>query len=90
MLTGDSIIQGRLLTNAEQEVKPLLDIIRQADAAFTNLEAQTTIEEIPPWRTADPILARRRGFSGSWSKQVSIYLQRQQIIITAYQDYSMS
>ncbi|TIL82598.1 MAG: CapA family protein [Mesorhizobium sp.] len=37
-LTGDSIIQRRLLSDRDPVVKPLFDIIRQADAAFTNLE----------------------------------------------------
>ncbi|QRM32831.1 CapA family protein [Microvirga sp. VF16] len=37
-LTGDSIIQRRLLSKTDPEVTPLYDLIRQADAAFTNLE----------------------------------------------------
>ncbi|WP_018240366.1 CapA family protein [Ensifer sp. BR816] len=37
-LTGDSIIQRRLLSDRDNDVRPLFDIIRQADAAFTNLE----------------------------------------------------
>ncbi|TIP23107.1 MAG: CapA family protein [Mesorhizobium sp.] len=37
-LTGDSIIQRRLLSTTDREVKPLFDIIRSCDAAFTNLE----------------------------------------------------
>ncbi|TIP23318.1 MAG: CapA family protein [Mesorhizobium sp.] len=37
-LTGDSIIQRRLLSSTDSKLKPLFDIIRAADAAFTNLE----------------------------------------------------
>ncbi|WP_018236197.1 CapA family protein [Ensifer sp. BR816] len=37
-LTGDSIVQRRLLSKSDGEVKPLFDIIREADVAFTNLE----------------------------------------------------
>ena len=37
-LTGDSILQRRLLSNSDPEVKPLFDLIRSCDAAFTNLE----------------------------------------------------
>ncbi|MER8602002.1 CapA family protein [Mesorhizobium sp. M1339] len=37
-LTGDSILQRRLLSSTDPTIKPLFDIIRDADAAFTNLE----------------------------------------------------
>ena len=37
-LTGDSILQRRLLSATDPQVKPLFDIIRACDAAFTNLE----------------------------------------------------
>src|SRR5215470_14363451 len=37
-LTGDSIIQRRLLTHDDAAVRPLFDLIRKADIAFTNLE----------------------------------------------------
>ena len=37
-LTGDSIIQRRLLSRTDDEVRPLFDLIRDADLAFTNLE----------------------------------------------------
>ena len=37
-LTGDSILQRRLLSTTDPELVPLFDIIRGADAAFTNLE----------------------------------------------------
>ena len=37
-LTGDSILQRRLLSKTDPKVKPLFDLIRSCDAAFTNLE----------------------------------------------------
>jgi poly-gamma-glutamate capsule biosynthesis protein CapA/YwtB (metallophosphatase superfamily) len=37
-LTGDSILQRRLLSTTDAEIKPLFDLIRGCDAAFTNLE----------------------------------------------------
>jgi poly-gamma-glutamate capsule biosynthesis protein CapA/YwtB (metallophosphatase superfamily) len=37
-LTGDSILQRRLLSRTDPQVAPLFDIIRGADLAFTNLE----------------------------------------------------
>jgi poly-gamma-glutamate synthesis protein (capsule biosynthesis protein) len=37
-LTGDSIIQRRLLSRSDEAVRPLFDLIRGADLAFTNLE----------------------------------------------------
>ncbi len=37
-LTGDSILQRRLLSRADPVVRPLFDLIRGADVAFTNLE----------------------------------------------------
>jgi poly-gamma-glutamate synthesis protein (capsule biosynthesis protein) len=37
-LTGDSILQRRLLSAADPELRPLFDRIRGADLAFTNLE----------------------------------------------------
>lgn len=38
LLTGDSILQRRLLSDADPVVKPLFDRVRAADVAFTNLE----------------------------------------------------
>ncbi|HVJ51204.1 MAG TPA: CapA family protein [Aliidongia sp.] len=37
-LSGDSIVQRRLLTASDPVVKPLFDLIRGADVSFTNLE----------------------------------------------------
>jgi poly-gamma-glutamate capsule biosynthesis protein CapA/YwtB (metallophosphatase superfamily) len=37
-LTGDSIIQRRLLTREDSGLRPLSDLIRGADISFTNLE----------------------------------------------------
>ncbi|MBO1079032.1 CapA family protein [Roseomonas haemaphysalidis] len=37
-LTGDSILQRRLLSCSDPQVAPLFDMIRGADMAFTNLE----------------------------------------------------
>ncbi|EHL97964.1 bacterial capsule synthesis protein [Acetobacteraceae bacterium AT-5844] len=37
-LTGDSILQRRLLSRQDPQVSPLFDMIRGADLAFTNLE----------------------------------------------------
>ncbi|WP_407157154.1 CapA family protein [Bradyrhizobium sp. STM 3557] len=37
-LTGDSIIQRRLLTREDDGLRPLFDLIRGADISFTNLE----------------------------------------------------
>jgi poly-gamma-glutamate capsule biosynthesis protein CapA/YwtB (metallophosphatase superfamily) len=37
-LTGDSIIQRRLLTREDAALRPLFDLIRDADISFTNLE----------------------------------------------------
>ena len=37
-LTGDSILQRRLLSRTDPVVRPLFDLVRGADVAFTNLE----------------------------------------------------
>jgi poly-gamma-glutamate capsule biosynthesis protein CapA/YwtB (metallophosphatase superfamily) len=37
-LTGDSIVQRRLLTQQDAMLRPLFDLIRGADVSFTNLE----------------------------------------------------
>lgn len=37
-LTGDSIVQRRLHSRADQTLSPLFDLIRAADVSFTNLE----------------------------------------------------
>src|SRR5258706_10155556 len=38
LLSGDSILQRRLNSRDDAELKPLFDRIRAADVAFTNLE----------------------------------------------------
>ncbi len=38
LLTGDSILQRRLLSTADETLRPLFDRVRTADVAFTNLE----------------------------------------------------
>jgi poly-gamma-glutamate capsule biosynthesis protein CapA/YwtB (metallophosphatase superfamily) len=38
LLTGDSILQRRLQSSSDPELKPLFDRVRSADVAFTNLE----------------------------------------------------
>ena len=63
-LTGDSIIMQRLQVFKEPEFTKLFDLIRGADAAFTNLETLFHDYEMPPahesggtWmRTEPPIL----------------------------------
>ena len=38
LLTGDSILQRRLNSRDDAELRPLFDKVRAADIAFTNLE----------------------------------------------------
>ena len=38
LLSGDSILQRRLQSRSDSELKPLFDKVRSADVAFTNLE----------------------------------------------------
>jgi poly-gamma-glutamate synthesis protein (capsule biosynthesis protein) len=38
VLTGDSILQRRLQSSSDPELRPLFDKVRSADVAFTNLE----------------------------------------------------
>src|SRR5437868_4630766 len=38
LLTGDSILQRRLQSTSDPELRPLFDRVRAADIAFTNLE----------------------------------------------------
>jgi poly-gamma-glutamate synthesis protein (capsule biosynthesis protein) len=49
-LTGDSILMRRLSTLTDAEVRPLFDIVRDADVAFTNLEC------LPNGYRGDPAL----------------------------------
>ena len=37
-LTGDSIVQRRLISRSDPQILPLFDLIRSCDVAFTNLE----------------------------------------------------
>jgi poly-gamma-glutamate capsule biosynthesis protein CapA/YwtB (metallophosphatase superfamily) len=49
-LTGDSIVQRRLLTRKDTTLRPLFDLIRDADVSFTNLEV------VPNDFMGDPVL----------------------------------
>jgi poly-gamma-glutamate capsule biosynthesis protein CapA/YwtB (metallophosphatase superfamily) len=49
-LTGDSIVQRRLLTRKDAMLRPLFDLIRGADISFTNLEV------VPNDFGGDPVL----------------------------------
>jgi poly-gamma-glutamate capsule biosynthesis protein CapA/YwtB (metallophosphatase superfamily) len=49
-LTGDSIVQRRLLTREDKTLRPLFDLIRNADISFTNLEV------VPNDFVGDPVL----------------------------------
>ncbi|WP_027581550.1 CapA family protein [Bradyrhizobium sp. Ai1a-2] len=49
-LSGDSIVERRLLTREDATVRPLFDLIRNADIAFTNLEV------LPNDFVGDPVL----------------------------------
>src|SRR2546427_7575109 len=69
-LTGDSIITRRLSVYQEPEFTGLIDLVRGADVAFTNLEMLFHDYESYPmnesggaWMRADPALARE----GSWA-----------------------
>jgi poly-gamma-glutamate synthesis protein (capsule biosynthesis protein) len=49
-LTGDSILMRRLASHSDERVRPLFDILRDADVAFTNLEC------LPNGYRGDPAL----------------------------------
>jgi poly-gamma-glutamate synthesis protein (capsule biosynthesis protein) len=49
-LTGDSIVERRLLTLKDPTLRPAFDLIRGADIAFTNLEV------VPNDFVGDPVL----------------------------------
>ncbi|MCA1455931.1 CapA family protein [Bradyrhizobium sp. BRP22] len=49
-LTGDSIVERRLLTRDDATMRPLFELIRDADIAFTNLEV------LPNDFVGDPVL----------------------------------
>jgi poly-gamma-glutamate synthesis protein (capsule biosynthesis protein) len=70
-LTGDSIINQRLAVFKEPEFTRLFDIIRGADAAFTNLETLFHDYEMPPahesggtWMRTDPPILKELVWAG--------------------------
>jgi len=70
-LTGDSIIMQRLSVFKEPEFTRLFDIIRGADAAFTNLETLFHDYEMPPahesggtWMRTDPPILKELVWAG--------------------------
>ena len=70
-LTGDSIIMQRLSVFKEPEFTRLFDLIRGADAAFTNLETLFHDYEMPPahesggtWMRTDPPIVKELAWAG--------------------------
>jgi poly-gamma-glutamate synthesis protein (capsule biosynthesis protein) len=70
-LTGDSIINQRLQVFKEPEFTRLFDLIRGADAAFTNLETLFHDYEMPPahesggtWMRTDPPIIKELAWAG--------------------------
>ena len=70
-LTGDSIIMQRVSVYKEPESTRLFDVIRTADAAFTNLETLLHDYEMPPahesggtWMRTDPALINEITWAG--------------------------
>jgi len=70
-LTGDSIIMQRLQVYKEPEFTRLFDLIRGADAAFTNLETLFHDYEMPPahesggtWMRTDPPILKELVWAG--------------------------
>ena len=70
-LTGDSIIMQRLSVFKEPEFTKLFDLIRGADAAFTNLETLFHDYEAPPahesggtWMRTDPAILKEIVWAG--------------------------
>jgi poly-gamma-glutamate synthesis protein (capsule biosynthesis protein) len=70
-LTGDSIIMQRLHVYKEPEFTKLFDLIRGADAAFTNLETLFHDYEAPPahesggtWMRTDPPILKELVWAG--------------------------
>ena len=70
-LTGDSIINQRLSVFKEPEFTRLFDIIRGADAAFTNLETLFHDYEMPPahesggtWMRTEPPIIKELVWAG--------------------------
>src|SRR5687768_15512453 len=70
-LTGDSIIMQRLAVFKEPQFTGLFDLIRGADAAFTNLETLFHDYEMPPahesggtWMRTDPPILKELVWAG--------------------------
>jgi poly-gamma-glutamate synthesis protein (capsule biosynthesis protein) len=70
-LTGDSIINQRLSVFTENQFTRLFDIVRGADAAFTNLETLFHDYEMPPahesggtWMRTDPSILKELVWAG--------------------------
>jgi len=70
-LTGDSIITRKLSVHSEPAFAQLIDLIRAADAAFTNLEVLFHDYEPAPmhesggtWMRAEPELAKELAWAG--------------------------
>ncbi|MDP3719381.1 MAG: CapA family protein [Acidobacteriota bacterium] len=70
-LTGDSIIMQRLSPYVEPEFTGLMDLVRGADAAFTNLETLFHDYEAPPahesggtWMRTDPPILKELVWAG--------------------------
>jgi poly-gamma-glutamate capsule biosynthesis protein CapA/YwtB (metallophosphatase superfamily) len=71
VLTGDSIITRKLSVHAEPAFTRLIELIRGADASFTNLEVLFHDYEPAPmhesggtWMRADPALAKELSWAG--------------------------
>lgn len=58
-LTGDSILQRRLLSCTDLVIRPLFELVRGADVAFTNLEV------LPNDYRGDPALESGRSHFGA-------------------------
>lgn len=70
-LTGDSIITRRLVPYKESEYLQMIDLLRSADAAFTNFEMLLHDYEPYPaaesggvWMRGDPVLAKDLAWAG--------------------------
>ncbi len=70
-LTGDSILMQRVSVYKEPESTRVFDLIRGADAAFTNLETLFHDYEMPPahesggtWMRTDPALVKELTWAG--------------------------
>ena len=66
LLTGDSILQRRLNSRDDAELRPLFDEVRAADVAFTNFEMLAN-----DYR-GDPALDRQRCLLAGLSPVLSL------------------